>query len=64
MKQQQRQDLPQVFFRTTFEAASQLAEDLASIGYAVELKNDGSVYRIGAIEDFSKEAAPCVTYYC
>lgn len=59
-----RQDLPQVFFRTTYEAASQLAEDLANIGYAVELHNDGSVYRVDTIEEFNKEAAPCVTYYC
>ena len=64
MKQQQRQDLPQVFFRTTFEAASQLAEDLASIGYAVELKNDGTIYRVASVEDFTPGEASCVTYYC
>ena len=59
-----RENLPEVFFRTTQEAANQLAEELASIGYAVELKNDGNVYRISTIEDLNPGAAPCVTYYC
>ena len=60
--------LPNVFFRTSKEAASQLAEEMADINFAVTVRPDGNIFRIEVSEDFrnsqQKEVLPCVTFFC
>ena len=52
-----KRELPEIEFITVKEDAYQRAEELASFGFAVAVKNDGNVFAIISIEDFQ----PCNT---
>lgn len=52
-----KRELPDAEFITVKEDAYSRAEELASFGFAVAVKNDGNVFAIISIEDFQ----PCNT---